>query len=199
MNAPKHINHDPSRFSYYVTDDFYADLVAAYTDWQRDDLIVDDIAIRERVRMLLEREARLLDKYLYEEWLTLYLPDFVYWVPATPDGGDPRTQVAVTFDDRRRTEDRIFRFRTGYAWSQAPPSRTVRMIGNVEVFRTAKPAELMVRSNFITSEFWDNETRMLTGWTGHRLIERDGRCLIQCKQVNLINCDQSLRNPSIIL
>ncbi len=77
MNVPAVPNHDPSRFSYYVTDEFYADLVAAYTDWQRDDLVVDDIAIRERVRMLLEREARLLDKYLYEEWLTLYLPNFV--------------------------------------------------------------------------------------------------------------------------
>jgi benzoate/toluate 1,2-dioxygenase beta subunit len=75
----------------------------------------------------------------------------------------------------------------------------VRLIGNVEVFRTARPDELMVRSNFITSEFWDNETRMLTGWTGHRLKQHDGRLLIQCKQVNLINCDQSLRNPSIIL
>jgi benzoate/toluate 1,2-dioxygenase beta subunit len=40
---------------------------------------------------------------------------------------------------------------------------------------------------------------MLTGWTGHRLKQHDGRWLIQCKQVNLINCDQSLRNPSIIL
>jgi len=199
MNSPAVPNHDPSRFSYYVTDDFYADLVAAYTDWQDDKLAVDDIAIRERVRMLLEREARLLDKYLYEEWLTLYLPNFVYWVPATPDGGDPRTQVAVTFDDRRRTEDRIFRFRTGYAWSQAPPSRTVHLIGNVEAFTTARENTVMVRSTFSISEFWSGETRTLTGYAGHRFVEIDGQWLIQCKQVNLIECDQSLRNPSIVL
>jgi benzoate/toluate 1,2-dioxygenase beta subunit len=199
MNAPDKINRDPSRFSYYVTDAFYGELVEAYRDWQRDDLIIDDITIRERFRMLLQREARLLDRFLYEEWLTLYVPEFVYWVPSTVGGGDPRTEIAVTFDDRRRTEDRIFRFRTGYAWSQAPPSRTVRLITNVEVFRTGAPATMMVRSNFIINEFWDNETRMLTGWTGHRMMQKDGRWLIQCKQVNLIDCDQSLRNPSIIL
>jgi 3-phenylpropionate/cinnamic acid dioxygenase small subunit len=37
-----------------------------------------------------------------------------------------RREVAVTFGDRRRTEDRVYRFRIAYAWSQAPPSRTVR-------------------------------------------------------------------------
>jgi len=90
-----------------------------------------------------------LDRGLYEEWLKVYAPEFVYWVPATADGGDPRRQVAVTFDDRRRTEDRIFRFRTGYAWSQAPPSRTVHLIGNVEVFKTAREGTMMVRIEFL--------------------------------------------------
>ena len=35
--------------------------------------------------------------------------------------------------------------------------------------------------------------------TNGRFIEQDGQWLIQCKQVNLIICDQSLRNPSIVL
>jgi benzoate/toluate 1,2-dioxygenase beta subunit len=192
-------NHDPSRFSYYVSDEFYGELVEAYRDWQRDDLTIIDPAIRESARMLLDREARLLDRFLYEEWLTLYVPEFIYWVPSTPNAGDPRAEITVTFDDRRRTEDRIFRFRTGYAWSQAPPSRTVRLITNVEVFRSPTPSIYMVRSNFIINEFWDNATRMLTGWAGHRIIDKDGAWKIQCKQVNLIDCDQSLRNPSIVL
>ncbi len=202
MNSPvKHYpaNRDPSRYSYYVSNELYAELVDAYTDWQKDTQIVVDVTLRERFRMLLEREARLLDRFLYEEWLELYVPEFVYWVPSTPNGGDPRGEIAVTFDDRRRTEDRIYRFRTGYAWSQAPPSRTVRLITNVEVFKTKTSSIFMLRSNFIINEFWDNATRMLTGWTGHRVMEKDGRWLIQCKQVNLIDCDQSLRNPSIVL
>jgi benzoate/toluate 1,2-dioxygenase beta subunit len=190
---------DPSRSSYYITDEFYRALIANFTDWQRDERAVADPVERERFRMLLEREARLLDQMRYEEWLKLYAPECVYWVPATPNAGDPRREVAVMFDDRRRLEDRVFRLRTGFAWSQAPASRTVRLIANVEVFATDNEAVRMVRSNFLITEFWGDETRILSGWTGHRFVRHNARWEIQVKQVNLLECDQSIRNPSIVL
>jgi benzoate/toluate 1,2-dioxygenase beta subunit len=190
---------DPSRSSYYVTDAFYRDLIANFADWQRDERAVDDPVERERFRMLLEREARLLDQLRYEDWLKLYAAECIYWVPSTPNAGDPRREVAVMFDDRRRLEDRVYRLRTGFAWSQAPASRTVRLITNVEVFRTDDAAVRMVRANFLISEFWGDETRILSGWSGHRCVAHNGRWEIQAKQVNLIECDQSIRNPSIVL
>jgi benzoate/toluate 1,2-dioxygenase beta subunit len=190
---------DPSRHSYYVTDAFYRELIANFTGWQDDARAIADLAERDRFRMLLEREARLLDQLRYDDWLALYTAECVYWVPSTPGAGDPRREISVMFDDRRRLEDRIYRFRTGYAWSQAPASRTVRLITNVEVFAAARDDARMVRSNFLISEFWGDETRVLTGWAGHRVV-RDGEAWkIQAKQVNLIDCDQSIRNPSIVL
>ena len=57
----------------------------------------------------------------------------------------------------------------------------------------------MVRSTFLISEFRAGETRILSGWCGHRLAEHAGSWRILVKQVNLIDCDQSLRNPSVIL
>ncbi len=129
----------------------------------------------------------------------MFARECVYWVPATPHGGDPRREVAISFDDRRRLEDRIFRLRTGYAWSQAPKSRTVRAISNVEVFTPERDDVRMVRSNFLISEFRGDETRFLSGWCGHRLVQRDGGWEIAVRQVNLIDCDQNLRNPSIVL
>ena len=89
--------------------------------------------------------------------------------------------------------------RTGYAWSQAPSSRTSRIVSNVEVFTCARDDQRMVRSNFAISEFWDGEIRVLAGWTGHRFRKIDGAWKISAKQVNLLNCDQCIRNPSIIL
>ena len=139
--------HDPSSSSYYVTDAFYRDLVAQFTDWQRDELAIADVAERDRFRMLIEREARLLDQLKFDEWLAMYAPECIYWVPATPAAGDPRREVAISFDDRRRMEDRIFRLRTGYAWSQAPKSRTVRMVSNVEVFAARRGAAWSVRTS----------------------------------------------------
>ncbi len=183
----------------YVTDALYRELIANFSNWQDDARSVTDPAAREVFRMLLEREARLLDQLRYEDWLALYTAHCIYWVPSTPNAGDPRREIAVMFDDRRRLEDRIFRLRTGFAWSQAPASRTVRLITNVEAFATARDDVRMLRSNFLISEFWGDETRILTGWTGHRVVRQDDDWKVQAKQVNLLECDQSIRNPSIIL
>jgi benzoate/toluate 1,2-dioxygenase beta subunit len=190
---------DPSRTSLYVNDALYERIAADFTDWQRDEALVSDLPIRDHARQLIEREARLLDGHDYDRWLAMFTPECIYWVAGTPERGDPRREIQIMFDDRRRMEDRIFRLRTGYAWSQAPRSRTVRMVSNVEVFAAGAPAVRMVRSNFLISEFWDDETRFLTGWAAHRIAQSDGRWLIEAKQVNLIDCDQCLRNPSIIL
>ncbi|MDH3242568.1 MAG: aromatic-ring-hydroxylating dioxygenase subunit beta [Alphaproteobacteria bacterium] len=190
---------DPSRTSHYVTDAYYADLVADFSDWQADDKLVTDAKTREDCRAFLTREARLLDAHSYEDWLGLFTGECLYWVPATPAGGDPRHEVAVCLDDRRRLEDRVYRLRTGAAWSQLPMSRTVRMVANVEPFATADAGILMVRSNFAIHEFRAGENQVLAGWCAHRLQRTASGFEILVKQVNLLACDQNLRNPSIIL
>jgi len=187
-----------SRTSLYVTDALYSQVIEQFAGWQRDEALVTDPLIRDRARQILEREARLLDAHDYDNWLGLFVPECIYWIPGTPERGDPRREIAISFDDRRRLEDRIFRLRTGYAWSQAPRSRTVRLVTNVEVFAD-EPNTQMVRSSFLVSEFWGDETRILTGWAGHRLVNLEDEWRIVVKQVNLIDCDQSIRNPSIIL
>jgi len=191
--------HDPARTSYYVNDALYDEVIEAFTNWQRDDLVVTDHVERDLFRRLIEEEARLLDNDRLEDWLKLFARECVYWAPATVTGGDPRREVAISFDDRRRMEDRIYRLRTGFAWSQKPKSRTVRLVSNVEVFRTTKESIRMVRSNFLINEFRGIETRTLPGWAGHRYVERNGRWEIQARQVNLLECDQCIRNPSIVI
>src|SRR5262249_35635479 len=123
--------HDPTISSYYVNDELYRELVENFTDWQRDELAITAPEIRDQFRLLVEREARLLGEVRFGEWVGVDAPECLYRVPGTPAGGDPRREIAISFDDRRRMEDRVFRLRTGYAWSQAPKSRTVRMISNV--------------------------------------------------------------------
>jgi benzoate/toluate 1,2-dioxygenase beta subunit len=188
---------DPSRTSWYVDDDFYRALVTDFSGFARDDRLTHDPATVERCRALLAREARLLDERRFEDWLAMYVPECLYWVPGTP-GGDPRREIAAAFDDRRQLEGRIYRLRTGHAWSQTPPSRTTRVLGNTEVFATSG-AECMVRSTFLISELRAGESRMLSGWTAHRLVRQEQDWRIAVKQVNLLECDRNLRNPSIIL
>jgi benzoate/toluate 1,2-dioxygenase beta subunit len=181
----------------YVDDRFYSELVQAFKDWDRAELEVKDPKTRDECRQLLEREARLLDQNRFEDWLALYAENCIVWVPAAEAAGDPRREVAIYFDDRRRLEDRIFRLRTGKAWSQVPASRCVRQVTNVEVFRAGAEGEkrLMVRSNLLMTEFRAGETRLIAAWCAHRL----GGGRIEVKQINLIDRDQSLRNPSVLL
>jgi benzoate/toluate 1,2-dioxygenase beta subunit len=191
---------NPSLSSYYVDDTFYQTLVDAFTDWDRDERVITDPALRDACRALLEREARLLDQGRHVDWLALYAPACAYWVPGTPARGDPRREITFAFHDRRQLEDRVYRLNTGFAWSQHPASRTVRMVSNVEVFSTDDPAIVMVRSNFLVTEFRAGETRAWAGWAGHRLKgPAQEPWQILAKQVNLIDCDQNVRNPSITL
>lgn len=190
---------DPSLSSYYVGDDFYQALVDNFADWQTDDSEVTDVALRDSCRRLLEKEARLLDEYRLGDWLGLYTPECLYWVPATPHGGDPRREIAICFDDRRRIEDRIYRLKNEFAWSQKPRSRTTRLISNVTLYKTAVASDFMVRSTFYTTEFQAGDWRKYTGWYGHRLRQKGDGWEILVKQVNLIDCDQNLRNLSVIL
>ena len=180
----------------YVDDAFYNALLESFTDWDQRE--VADPAVREECRRLLEREARYLDQWRLEDWLGMFATQCVYWVPGTYNQGDPRREVTVAFDDRRRLEDRIYRLRSSYAWSQVPPSRTVHLISNVEVFEGAGSSVLMVRSNFLISEFRAGDSRLLSGWCAHRLARHGSGWEIEVKQVNLIDRDQNLRNPSFI-
>ena len=199
MGEERNPTHDPSASSHYISDEYYRDLIQRFSDWQTDEVRIDDIVLRDTCRRLLEREAWLLEQDRLDDWLTLYAPECLYWVPASPVGGDPRHEVAIAFDDRRRLEDRVFRLGNDYAWSQVPRSRTSRIVSNVTVYGTGDDAALMVRSNFLTTEFQAGDTRRYAGWFGHHLGRRGDGWQVFVKQVNLIDCDRNLRNPSIVL
>jgi benzoate/toluate 1,2-dioxygenase beta subunit len=193
------MNHDPSKTSFYISNDYYQRLVEDFAGWQTDAREVHDLNLRDACRRLLDKEARLLDERRYDDWLGLYAPECLYWVPSTVEGGDPRREIAVAFDDRRRLEDRIFRLKSEFAWSQQPRSRTARIVSNVAVFASDDASALMVRSSFLVTELQAGDFRTYTGWAGYKLRDRGDSFAILVKQVNLIDCDQNLRNPSIIL
>lgn len=188
---------DAALTSHYVSDAFYDELVAAFADFDRTERENHSPELREACRIVLEREARLLDQWRHDEWLAMFAAECAYWVPGTPARGDPRREIAFAFHDRRQLEDRVFRLASGYAWSQVPRSRTVRMVSNVEVFDTDRPEIVMTRSNFLIAEHRGGDTRTLAGWNAHRLRREGTGWLILAKQVNLLECDQNIRNPSI--
>ena len=189
---------DTSRYSYYMNTEYYQNLIKQLSDWDKEGIKVDD-ATRAEVEQFLFREARLLDNAQMEEWLELFTKDCLYWTPVSPGGGDPTKEITISFDDRRRLEDRIYRIRTGYAWSQVPASRTIRLISNVEVWQGDEEDVLRVRSNFVIHELRAGRMKLLSGWYGHRLRKEDGEWKIVSKQNNLLDSDQSHENLTLLL
>lgn len=190
---------DPSLVSEYIDQAFYADLLEQAAAWHEPGVAVDDPVRWQRAHDLLMREAWLLDEGWLQEWLDLFTPTCLYWVPATPGGGDPRREVSIAFDDRRRLEDRVHWLNTGYVWSQLPPSRTRRLVTNVEVLPGRHADELQVRSNFAIFEIRPGSQRTFAGWNGHVLQETDDGLRIKIKQVNLLDSDQAHRHLTIVL
>jgi 3-phenylpropionate/cinnamic acid dioxygenase small subunit len=188
---------DPSRVSAYVGMDFYEALVEHVAELDEPAAPVPP-DVRVAAEALLFREARLLDEGRLEDWLELFVPECLYWMPMTPGGGVPTSEVTLAFDDRRRLEDRVAWLRSAYIWSQIPRSRTRRMISNVEVTRAQAPGELIVRSNFVLHDVRPAYRATFPGWTAHRLRAGDDGWRIAVKQVSLLDSDQAHANLSII-
>lgn len=106
----------------------------------------NDPAVVLDAQAFVNREARLLDCRNFDAWLGLFADPCVYWLP-TDEFADPRTAVSLWLDDRRRLEDRLTRFHTGFAFSQVPDRRLRRIIGNVEAYESATGKVRRILSN----------------------------------------------------
>ncbi len=112
------------------------------------------------VEQFLYREARMLDEHLYTEWLALLADDCSYLVPCRENVQAVRGKPPVTIedelsgiayfeDDKLTLMAKALRLGTGTAWGENPPSRTRRLVSNVEVVRGEAPDELLVYSNLV--------------------------------------------------
>lgn len=187
---------DTSAFSYHVDADWYDDL-DRYREIFLDDWPAAPLEDWHAAQSFLTREARLIDEGRFNDWLDLFAGDCLYWVPVTPGGGDPRTEVSHAFDDHRRLTDRVYWLRTGLAYSQLPASRTRRMITGIETIDATDDIRL-VRSNFVIHEFRAGTAKTYIGWYGHVLRRVDDRWQIRLKMTNLIDSEHYHENLTLV-
>ena len=111
------------------------------------------------VSSFLAREARLLDERRWDDWLDLWTDDASYSMPTRSaplptepgrpidDELSPDTGVGWFDDSKDQLAMRIAKLNTGKAWAEEPPSRTRRLVTNIEVGQTAEG--YVVRSNVL--------------------------------------------------
>ncbi len=144
---------------------------------------------RQAVQDFLFHEARLLDESRYDEWLKLWADDGRYWVPRKHDQENPFDHVSLFWEDAMLREVRVKRLAHERNWSQHPPTRSSRLVGNVMVDGTDQAGHLIVRSSLQMTE-WRLEQRQFGATVIHKLAATDdGSWKIVLKRVNLVNCD----------
>ncbi|WP_329343570.1 hypothetical protein OG252_45010 [Streptomyces sp. NBC_01352] len=106
------------------------------------DILAVDPATYTLVAQFLAYEARLLDEGREEEWFALLDDDLLYTVPSrqsTQPRSDEVNRAAWRIrDTKAHVRTRLDRLNTGHAYSEVPPSRTMRLVGSVEVRTTSE-------------------------------------------------------------
>jgi len=153
---------------------------------------------RQQIENFLYREARLMDEHAYDEWLSLWTEDALYWVPCNDDDIDPQRHVSIIYDNRARLEDRIERMKSGAAYAQDPKSRLRRMVSNVEV-EEGDNGEVTVYSNFNLTELRRGRQDTFAGRTIHKLRPQGASFKIAYKKVLLVNNDEVIDNLTFLI
>lgn len=138
---------------------------------------------------LLTLDGVLLDERRWDEWLSLYTEDAVFWVPAWKSEdeptADPQTEVSLIYHDARdRLAERIWRLKSGLSVASAPLHRTAHMVSGVRL-----EGEDTVKSTW-TVHRYDPRAKLqhvFFGRAEHRLVLQDGAWRIKAKTVWLLN------------
>lgn len=151
------------------------------------------------VEQFLFHEARLLDERRFGEWLALWTEHGRYWVPRFHGQADPFEQISLFWEDAMLREVRVRRLENARNWSQQPPTRSARVLGNVSVEGLDAAGHLIVRSVFQLTE-WRLAQRQLAGTVHHKLAATEaGHWKIVLKRVDLVNCDDVHGNLEVFI
>jgi 3-phenylpropionate/cinnamic acid dioxygenase small subunit len=149
----------------------------------------------------LFQEARLLDERRYDEWLSLFADEGLYWMPSDDLTADPATSVTIVYEDVEALRARIGRLNTGKQYAQDPPSRICRAVSNVYIDGGAEDTEdLTVRSVLVAVEARRHHTKRVYGAHVSHILRPSGASFaIVRKRVDLVDNDQFFENLTFLL
>lgn len=146
----------------------------------------------EKIRSFVYREARLLDDRQWEEWLTCYHEDVVYWMPAWDDEDqlteDPQREISlIYYANRQGLEDRVYRIQTERSGATSMPEpRTTHLITNLEVLEQNE-SQVKLRFNWQTNSHRYHKSQSFFGTSFYTLDTSNEQFLITEKKIILNN------------
>jgi benzoate/toluate 1,2-dioxygenase beta subunit len=147
-----------------------------------------DYAMQRRIELFLLEEARLLDSGEFEEWLKLYEPQGIYWMPSQPGQTDPLNVASIMYEDHAILSIRVQRLLEARALVLTPMPRTTHLVSNIEA-KESDGGEFTADAAFICVEHQGERQRVYSGRHAYQLTPHDDSFRIKLKRVALMNCD----------
>jgi 3-phenylpropionate/cinnamic acid dioxygenase small subunit len=143
--------------------------------------------LQHQVEQFLYRQADLLDRKRWQDWIDLFTPDGIYWMPPDPTYKTWDGQPAIFAEDKNLMTVRMKRVLHPDAWSQRPLWETNHVVSNVMLEKAHKSGEIEVRSRFHMMELRRDDVRHFAGAYSHRLVKVKNRFKIKLQRVDMAN------------
>jgi benzoate/toluate 1,2-dioxygenase subunit beta len=145
---------------------------------------------QREIELFLLREAKLLDSGEFENWLALYAPEGIYWMPSQPGQTDPKGVASIIYEDYAILAIRVRRLLEARALVLTPMPRTTHLISNIEITKDATD-QIVAEATFMCVEHQGDKQRLYSGRHVHHLVRQNDSFRIALKRVMLANCDAS--------
>lgn len=142
--------------------------------------------VQHEIEQLLYRQAELLDDKNWQEWIDLFTPEGIYWMPPEPSYTTWEGMPAIFAEDRNLMTVRMKRLRHPDAWSQRPLWETNHIVSNVILEKETKD-EIVVRSRFHMLELRRDDVRHFAGRYQHTLKKNGKGWAIKLQRVDMAN------------
>lgn len=144
-------------------------------------------------------EARMLDEGRYDEWLSLWLPDGVYWMPLDYQQTDPHNVTSLLYEDQFMLRLRVERLKGARTFSQKPKSRCHHVLQRPfveEMDQAAGRFRTKTWMHYVETRLDDQFLLALTAI--HEIAVADGALRIANKRVDLLNSDAAFGNIQLL-
>jgi len=146
------------------------------------------LEVQRTVEQLLYRQADHLDGKRWQDYIDLFAPDGIYWVPAHPEQLTGDGEPSIFYEDRDLMTVRMKRIHHPRAWSQKTQWVTSHTVSNVIVDRyDPASGDIVCRSRFTLMEFRRDAVRHFAGAYTHVLVRAGGAYRIRLQRVDIAN------------
>jgi benzoate/toluate 1,2-dioxygenase beta subunit len=142
---------------------------------------------QHEVEQFLYSQSELLDTKRWQDWIDLFTPDGIYWMPPAPEYKTWDGQPAIFAEDRNLMTVRMNRVLHPDAWSQRPLWETNHVVSNVSIQKTARNGDVEVKSRFHMMELRRDDVRHFAGSYLHKLKKTKKGYAIQLQRVDMTN------------